>query len=205
MSQRSTLARYMAPRRSQHGPYREPRSALIPGRITRREWLRFLSKVHLGDRCHCNDEIVPHRHWIWTAGRKDGYGRFKWRGRMYSAHRFAAIAVGRTIPPGMEPDHLCRIRACCNPECLDIVSQRENWRRGEAPSADNHRKTHCLHGHPLMEDNLLPYGMRQGLRVCKKCFYRRNKQWLTAHPHWRALMLRRGQQRRRPGEQLRLL
>jgi hypothetical protein len=187
MTQVTTRKRYLSPRRSAHGPFKEPRSALAPGKITRREWLRFLSKVQLGDLCQCQEERGAHRHWIWTrvAQGDGGYGKLKWRGRMYYAHRFAYVAFGGTIPEDMEPDHLCRLRACCNPACIEIVPQYDNWVRGEAPSAHNKCKRTCMRGHLLSEENLLPGAKRRGVRQCKLCHYSRTNQWDKNHPDQR--------------------
>jgi hypothetical protein len=36
------------------------------------------------------------------------------------------------VPKGLEIDHLCRIRACCNPDHLEAVTRAVNQRRGAA-------------------------------------------------------------------------
>lgn len=40
------------------------------------------------------------------------------------------------IPPGLEPDHLCRRRACINPWHLELVAHTENVHRGLASRLD---------------------------------------------------------------------
>jgi hypothetical protein len=156
-------------RLNQKGLYVAPRSSLVPGHVTRREWLRFLTKVCIGEMCTCG-AVPPHRQWLWTDRHSIwGYGHFLWRGRKYPAHSFACIALGRRILPGHEPDHLCRLGACVNPVCIDIVTPRENKLRGEGCSAVNARKTHCPQGHPLIGDNLDAYTLSQGGRRCKAC------------------------------------
>jgi hypothetical protein len=37
---------------------------------------------------------------------------------------------GRPVPPGLELDHLCRVRKCVNPDHLEPVTHAENGRRG---------------------------------------------------------------------------
>lgn len=39
------------------------------------------------------------------------------------------------IPPGMEVDHLCRVRRCVNPAHLELVTHHENVRRGSIARA----------------------------------------------------------------------
>lgn len=34
------------------------------------------------------------------------------------------------MPEGLELDHLCRVRCCCNPSHLEPVTRAENIRRG---------------------------------------------------------------------------
>ncbi len=110
--------------------------------------------------------------WIWLGNRTNlGYALFhvnvagKWVKR--KAHTVAyEIEVG-PAPPGLEPDHLCRVPRCVNPSHLEWVTHRENVLRGRSPAADQARQTHCLREHPLSGDNL--YVKPNGKRECRAC------------------------------------
>lgn len=84
--------------------------------------------------------------WEWTGTiTPDGYGSYGYT----SAHRAMAATVG-FIPAGMVVDHTCHDRTicvndegrsrceecphrrCCNPDHLEVVTHRENMRRGGA-------------------------------------------------------------------------
>lgn len=109
--------------------------------------------------------------WPWQAcTRADGYGA-SWNGQKSDvAHRIAyRLAIG-PIPAGLTLDHLCRNRACVNPDHLEPVTQRTNVLRGEGITARLLKRTHCSKGHPWDEANTLWY---RGTRRCRRCGYLR--------------------------------
>jgi hypothetical protein len=69
--------------------------------------------------------------WIWQRSLRNGYGQLArcQNGERY-AHRFYYIELRGPIPAGLDLDHLCRIRACVNPDHLEPVTRAENLRRG---------------------------------------------------------------------------
>ena len=75
----------------------------------------------------------PDACWPWTAGREKLYGRVKWRGRMWLAHRVAWILAHGPIPLGEGHHgtcvlHRCDTPLCCNPAHLFLGTQIENIR-----------------------------------------------------------------------------
>lgn len=74
--------------------------------------------------------------WKWARYiQSNGYGKYCSRvnGRQVTryAHRWMYERLRGPIPDGMVLDHLCRNRACVNPDHMDVVTQRTNCRRGE--------------------------------------------------------------------------
>lgn len=109
--------------------------------------------------------------WEWVgAVNRDGYGHTKLGGRTQTAHVYVYKMTGRTIPDGMQLDHLCKNRACCNPDHLEPVTSQENTLRGDGPTARNAAKTHCKHGHPFNEANTRIERYRgRSFRQCRAC------------------------------------
>lgn len=69
--------------------------------------------------------------WEWQREKNNkGYGRLRINGKKVSSHRHYYELHAGPIPDGLELDHKCRNRGCCNPEHLEIVTHKENVRRG---------------------------------------------------------------------------
>lgn len=74
--------------------------------------------------------VVPQEeHWVWIGGMSSGYGIMNYKGTQYPCHRAAWLLFKGPIPEGLEVDHLCRMRICCNPDHLEPVTHAENMRR----------------------------------------------------------------------------
>ena len=132
---------------------------------------RFWEKVDKSGDC-----------WLWTASTSgDGYGRIGVTGKwMQLAHRVAWELLRGPIPEGLQIDHLCRVRACVNPDHLETVTQRENILRGEGMAAKRAAQTHCRNGHPFSEENTYHRPDRRG-RTCRTCRTAYMKAYRQAH------------------------
>lgn len=84
------------------------------------------------------------------------------------------VNVLRSVSHMLDQHHLCRVRHCVNPAHMEPVTIRQNVLRGEGNAAQNARKTHCVHGHPLEGDNLKV--TPKGWRVCLTCRRERKRQ-----------------------------
>jgi hypothetical protein len=129
--------------------------------------IRILEMIETADRTPC---------WpYWGKLRPDGYARtglFR-AGRRINmpAHRHAyEMLSGEIVAAGFHCDHLCRNPACVNPFHIEVVTPRENQRRGVGTAIS---KTHCKNGHPFAGDNVrweqakLPG--RSPKRRCRTC------------------------------------
>ena len=116
--------------------------------------------------------------WIWLGHLTQGYGRMYLNGRQIGAHKAAYEMFIGPVADGLQLDHLCRNRACVNPEHLEPVPPSVNILRGDGPPARNARKTHCLRGHVLSPDNLNPHHPN---RECLICSRERKRVWEWRH------------------------
>lgn len=70
--------------------------------------------------------------WIWNLSKGiGGYGQIRRNNKRYTAHRFFFETLNGPVPKGFELDHLCRNRACVNPNHLEVVSRQVNTQRGD--------------------------------------------------------------------------
>ena len=68
--------------------------------------------------------------WDWLKKTNtDGYGRIKIGHKSYKAARLMKALVENVVSAGMVTDHLCRNRACVNPNHLEIVTNQTNLAR----------------------------------------------------------------------------
>ncbi len=121
---------------------------------------KFWNLVHKnpGDGC-----------WVWLGAwdRQYGYGKYTVADlsrpcgtRSATPHKYAwEEAMGRSVTPGMELDHTCRVKLCVRPSHLEEVTHIVNKKRA--------RLRFCKRGHPQTPENRYHYG--KGLERCKLC------------------------------------
>lgn len=112
--------------------------------------------------------------WEWKGNLdRCGYGTTRWSGKQYGTHRlFYRLLVGE-VTKGLDLDHLCRNRKCCNPAHLQPVTHKENIMRGAG--AIRNRKTHCPKGHEYIDSNSI--FSKKGIRRCLTCHRNSSREW----------------------------
>lgn len=130
-------------------------------------------------------DVDDHGCWIWQGHKHPNgwagatsYVREGTPSRKGSAYRCIwEIVNGREVAPGLEMDHVCgRGRfGCVNPFHIVESDHKTNiYRSVDAPTMVNARKTHCVNGHELTPENVIPQSEKAGGgRACKTCARKR--------------------------------
>lgn len=127
---------------------------------------RFWPKVQKNEGC-----------WEWLASHDTrGYGLFWLNGKWIGAHRYAYELIVGPIPEGLELDHLCRNKGCCNPAHTEPVTHRENSTRAVPFKrvVRGPRVTHCRNGHEYTPENTKLF---RGSRSCRTCAQESNRRY----------------------------
>ena len=115
--------------------------------------------------------------WIWQhAKTQAGYGVARIFGAVVYMHRVSYEYHKGPLPSDAELDHLCRNRACMNPDHLELVSHQENCIRGETGARSSKRirvdQTKCGAGiHDWTPANI--YIEKTGDKHCYPCHLKR--------------------------------
>lgn len=114
--------------------------------------------------------------WEWLQRRNEhGYGEVNLSNyRTKLVHVLMYENTVGPVPDGLELDHTCRNRACCNPDHLEPVTHLTNIDRGvlrERCAEYWASRTHCVNGHEYTAENT--YIRPDGRRRCRSC----NREW----------------------------
>jgi hypothetical protein len=129
------------------------------------EWTTNLADIRIDEQNLWSKVAKADGCWKWTGSvDRDGYAKYS--GRM--AHRLVYLMTHGSVPIDTELDHLCKVRACVNPDHLEPVPHAENNSRSESPSAVHARQTRCVHGHEFTSENTYK-NPNTGKRQCRTC------------------------------------
>jgi hypothetical protein len=101
------------------------------------------SKASLEERLLRRIEKQASGCWLWRGSVEKGYGVIEISDHRYAVHRVAYALWVEPIPKGLQVQHLCNERRCCNPAHLVAGTAQENaalraqYRAGGLSTGDN--------------------------------------------------------------------
>lgn len=142
--------------------------------VTADAWDRFWNKVDMFAADGC---------WVWQNSiDTSNYGLFRFRKRIWKAHRLAWTWLVGEIPANRQVHHHCFNTRCVNPDHLEVVTQTENLIvHGKTNFGyKNARKTHCPQGHEYNAENTYRSPSQPGRRRCLTCTRKRGREYQRA-------------------------
>jgi hypothetical protein len=116
--------------------------------------------------------------WLWSGAISCGYGSINMSAKTvgdpdgkpirHLLHRWMYELHVGPIPDGLDLDHLCRVRNCCNPWHLEPVTRSVNILRAVGVGSQWSSRTHCSAGHEYTDENTAR-SATDGSRVCREC------------------------------------
>lgn len=162
--------------------------------------VRFMALIKVSTEHFYNETPC----WDWQGSKSGcGYGQFVLDGRRdrkrvrVPPYRFIWEYFNGQMPVGLEPDHLCNRRGCCNPQHIEPVTHSENQRRSyqrgrKRPGIDyatrSQPTTHCPQGHEYTPENTIRSGKRRALQ-CRACNRRRCAAYQAKRREQRAMII----------------
>lgn len=126
--------------------------------------------IILFDEIECPNPALRGPCHIFKGGKnKGGYGQVCVMRRQTSVHRYVWERDVGPIPEGMQIDHQCRNRACCNIDHLRVVTPKMNATENIVGNIrlEQAKKTHCVNGHEFTIENTKIHSGH--FRKCRAC------------------------------------
>jgi hypothetical protein len=108
------------------------------------KWRRYGDPLETRRYNNAEDSFQARTTWrgdclVWTASKtKGGYGKLTVEGKLRGAHQYAWERENGPIPAGMEIDHTCFNRPCCNIKHLRLATEKQNRENLRQANPNNH-------------------------------------------------------------------